>query len=320
MGTKERFRLTLRWVCFALLLTAAALRLCAEIGWQGARQAWESLRSRTEEPSVSVSDVPNAETFPTMQYTPPAEQGTHTETASASVSIDNRAGVSFDAEELMNRPLPITQISDEPLILIVHTHATEAYTDETNVGSTYHTTDTNYNVVRVGQALADKLNACGIPTLHDNTLNDALGYNDAYERTEEVIRRYLEEYPSIQMVIDVHRDAVADENGAELAMTTELGGEPAAQLLFVMGTDEGGLEHPNWQENLSFAIKMQSFCSQTVSGLFRKLSLRASRYNQHLTPCSVLLEVGAAGNTLDEAIRSVTFFGEKLAELLQTKS
>ncbi len=320
MGTKERFRLTLRWVCFVLLLTAAVLRLCAEIGWQGAKQVWESLRGQTEEPDVFVSDVPCEETYPTMRYTPPAEQTPFFEAEGVPVAIDNRAGVSFDAEELFHKPLPITRISDEPLILIVHTHATEAYTDAENVGSTYHTTDTNYNVVRVGQALADKLNACGIPTLHDTTLNDALGYNDAYERTETVIQGYLEEYPSIQMVIDVHRDAVADENGAELAMTTDLGGEPAAQLLFVMGTDEGGLEHPNWRENLSFAIKMQSFCSQIVPNLFRNLSLRTSRYNQHLTPCSVLLEVGAAGNTLEEAIRSVNFFGEKLAELLQTKS
>ena len=130
----------------------------------------------------------------------------------------------------------------------------------------------------------------------------------------------MEEYPSIQMVIDVHRDAITDTNGEELAMRTELNGQSAAQLLFVMGTDAGGLEHPNWEGNLAFALQMQAYCTSDAPDLFRELSLRSSRYNEHLTPYSVLLEVGSAGNTLDEAIRSVEFFGTKLAELLQMNS
>lgn len=322
MDTKERFRLSLRWICFALLLTAAVLRLCTEIGLQGAQELWQRVREQTEteEPAVSVSVQPE-ETFPTMLYTPPDSPGSGTLPDAASVTIVNRAGVTLDMDALLSQPLPKLLLSDEPLILIVHTHATEAYNGGNYEQSgTYHTLDTENNVVRVGQALADKLNACGIPTLHDTTLNDAPGYNDAYERTAEVIERYLEEYPSIQMVIDVHRDAITDTNGEELAMRTELNGQSAAQLLFVMGTDAGGLEHPNWEGNLAFALQMQAYCTSGAPDLFRELSLRSSRYNEHLTPYSVLLEVGSAGNTLDEAIRSVEFFGTKLAELLQMNS
>ena len=103
-------------------------------------------------------------------------------------------------------------------------------------------------------------------------------------------------------------------------MRTELNGQSAAQLLLVMGTDAGGLEHPNWEGNLAFALQIQAYCTSDAPDLFRDLSLRSSRYNENLTPCSVLLEVGSAGNTLKEAIRSVEFFGTKLAELIQMNS
>lgn len=322
MDTKERFRLSLRWVCFALLLTAMVLRLCAEIGMQGAQELWQRVRKQTEpdKPAVSVSAEPE-ETYPTMLYTPPVEPNGIALPDAASVTIVNRAGVSLDMDALLSQPLPALQIADEPLILIVHTHATEAYSggDYERSGD-YHTLDTENNVVRVGQALTDTLNACGIPTLHDKTLNDAPGYDDAYERTAEVIERYLAEYPSIRMVIDVHRDAVTDTNGEELAMRTELNEQSAAQLLFVMGSDTPALEYPNWEGNLAFALQMQAYCTADAPDLFRELSLRSARYNEHLTPYSVLLEVGSAGNTLEEAIRSVEFFGAKLAALLQKEA
>lgn len=321
MYTKERFRLALRWVCFGLLLTATALRLASEFTLQevgaGFQSAWESLGFGAEERETQPEEwetPPEAEeiSYPTMYYTLPTEENTTEE--AAAVTVMNSAGVTFDLDELFARPIPLDLSADGPVILIVHTHASEAYTDAPD--GEYRTDDIQYNVVRVGQAIADRLNANGIETLHDTTLNDAPGYNDAYARTAAVIARYLEEYPSIQMVIDVHRDAVADAEGNEMALTAELDGEPAAQLLLVMGTDASGQEHPNWQENLAFALKVQARCEQTASGVFRQMALRRGRYNEHLTPCSMLLEVGAAGNTLEEALRSAEFFGDCLAELL----
>lgn len=309
MHTKERFQLSVRWMCFVLLLTAALLRLLPQITLQG---TWERLRGtpETTAPTVREDGEP---TYPTMLYVKPDEPAPFAPT-DAAVPVDNRAGVEFDAQALLTQPLPLA-VSDEPLILIVHTHASEAYADK--AAEDYHTTDTDHNIVRVGQAIADRLNAAGIVTLHDKTLNDLPGYDSAYERTAQVISRYLEEYPSIRMVIDVHRDAVTATDGTELAMTAELDGEPAAQLLFVMGTDAGGLEHPDWQDNLAFALQMQSRCTARAPGLFRELSLRSGRYNEHLTPCSVLLEVGSAGNTLDEALRSADFFARQLTELIE---
>lgn len=311
MHTKERFQLSVRWMCFALLLTAALLRLLPQITLPG---TWERLRGtpETAAPSVREDEEP---TYPTMLYVKPDEPSPLAPSDTA-VPVDNRAGVEFDAQALLSQPLPLA-VTDEPLILIVHTHATESYTGDYDGAEDYHTADTDYNVVRVGQAIADRLNAAGIVTLHDKTLNDLPGYDSAYERTAQVISRYLEEYPSIRMVIDVHRDAVTATDGTELAMTAELDGAPAAQLLFVMGTDAGGLEHPNWRANLAFALQMQALCTARAPGLFRELSLRAARYNEHLTPCSVLLEVGSAGNTLDEALRSADFFARQLTELIE---
>lgn len=311
MHTKERFQLSVRWMCFALLLTAALLRLLPQITLPG---TWERLRGtpETAAPSVREDEEP---TYPTMLYVKPDEPSPLAPSDTA-VPVDNRAGVEFDAQALLSQPLPLA-VTDEPLILIVHTHATESYTGDYDGAEEYHTADTDYNVVRVGKEIADRLNAAGIVTLQDKTLNDLPGYDSAYERTAQVISRYLEEYPSIRMVIDVHRDAVTATDGTELAMTAELDGAPAAKLLFVMGTDAGGLEHPNWQDNLAFALQLQARCTARAPGLFRELSLRAARYNEHLTPCSVLLEVGSAGNTLDEALRSADFFARQLTELIE---
>lgn len=312
MHTKERFSLTLRWVCFAILLTASALRLASEIDLRqlgaGLRETW---------PKAATVEAGTAEVYPTMRYIPPAAAP-----EAAPVTVVNRAGVEYDADELLRRPIPLDLSVEGPVILIVHTHASEAYTPtpgaEYEPEGEFRTTDTSRNVVRVGQAVADRLNELGIPTLHDTTLNDVPGYNDAYERTLSVTERYLAEYPSIQMVIDLHRDALADEDGNELPLTAELDGQNAAQLLLVMGSDTDALPHPNWKENLAFALRLQSYCAARADGLFRNMELRAARYNEHTTPCSLLLEVGTAGNTLPEALRSAGFFADCLAGLLQS--
>ena len=177
--------------------------------------------------------------------------------------------------------------------------------------------DGEHSVVHVGKVLTDALNARGICALHDSTFIDCIeGYDDPYVPAEDLIKEYLARYPSIQMVIDLHRDGAVDEEGNQIPLLCEINGEPAAQLLLVMGTDQAGLYHPHWEENLSFALKLQTLGSRDCPGLFRSLCLRASRFNQHLTPHSILLEVGAAGNSMEEAERSVRFFAGELAKLL----
>lgn len=335
MHTKEKFHLTVRWMCFALLLFAAVVRLAAEPAVRsGLRDSAGRLLSREElqktlllfgsgaaEPETAAA--PTEKTYPLLRYTPPRRSGAISFTAedAALVDIRNAPEAEFDAGELITRPLKFDANADGPLILIVHTHATEAYTptaeDDYEPAGEYHTTDTAHSVVQVGQVLADRLSARGIAAINDDTLNDLESYNDSYLRSAEVIEEYLEKYPSIQMVIDLHRDAIEDAEGGQLALTAELDGASCARLLLVMGTNVSGMYHPNWQDNLSCALKIQALAEKRDPGWFRQLSLRSQRYNEHLTPCSILLEVGAAGNTLDEAVRSAERFGDLLADLIE---
>lgn len=329
MQRKDQMLLALRWVCFAVLLTAVMLRLADGADWEKIRSHFFPPAQTQEQPAqmqnVTQRSEPTeqacAAQFPTMYYTLPTHIQSADEPDAAAISIRNPTGAELDLQALMAQPIEMDPESDGPLILIVHTHATEAYMpsegEEYEADGAFRTLDTAHNVVRVGQAMADRLNENGISAIHDTTLNDVPGYDDAYERTAEVISGYLETYPSIRMVIDLHRDSIETDDGGELALACELDGQRAAQLLFVMGSDIAGMEHPNWRCNLGFALRLQAYCEGCAPGLFRELTLRTQRYNEHLTPYSVLLEVGAAGNTLPEAIYSAQYFADRLTELLR---
>jgi stage II sporulation protein P len=200
-----------------------------------------------------------------------------------------------------------------PCVLILHSHGSEAYSDQPD----YRSGDTDKNIVRVGQEIAQRLNALGISTIHDTTMHDVTkGYNDSYGQAGAAIARYLEEYPTIQVVVDVHRDAVADLQGRQKAVVTEDGS--GARMLFVMGTDKGDLPHENWQDNLAFAMQLHGIMEAQNPGLMRPISLRAARYNEHFTPCSILLEVGSAGNTMEQALYSAEIFANGLGDLIHS--
>ena len=179
------------------------------------------------------------------------------------------------------------------------------------------TLDERYSVIRVGDEIADILTEAGISVLHDTQPNDYPNYNGAYERMRQTIEGYLAEYPSIQMVLDIHRDAAEDADGNPVALTADVDGDACAELMLVVGTDEGGLSHPNWQENLANALKLQVLLNRSAPGLCRNLNLRTERFNQHETPGSLLVEVGASGNTLAEALRSARILGQALAVFLR---
>lgn len=296
---------TLRQFCAVLLLAALLFRL--------ADTACARTLRRSAAAPVSAQEAAATE-YPAMAYTPPLRNDLRFRAEDAAgLEIDNRAGADFDAAALLTAALPLdcgTQA--QPRVLIVHTHATEAYADSAD----YRSTDPAQNVVQVGEALAQALQAHGVAAVHDTTLNDLEGYSGAYERMETRIEEALTRWPSIRLVIDVHRDAAQDSSGRQVALCSEVEGERVARLLLVMGSDLGGLPYPDWQENLSLALKLQCLAEQQAPGLFRPLTLRAARYNQHLCPYSLLLEVGAAGNTLEEAVRSAEYFAALLAALL----
>lgn len=235
------------------------------------------------------------------------------------ITIAGQCSYTVDKQALLLQPSRLDFSGEGPKILIVHTHASEAYTPSDGLSylasDTLRTEDASRSVIRLGSEIADILNDAGIETIHDTTLNDYPSYDGAYARMQTIIESYLAQYPSIQMVIDVHRDAFEDADGNPAALTIDIDGEECAKLMLVVGTDEGGLYHPDWQENLANALKLQALLNRSAPGLCRNLDLRTERFNQHETPGSILCEFGASGNTLTQALSSARIFAQTLVQL-----
>ena len=213
---------------------------------------------------------------------------------------------------------------DEPQILILHTHGSEGYTpagDEEPVWSgNYRTTDSRYNVVAVGDAMAEVFAQAGISVLHDRTLYDYPSYNEAYDRSLAAIESYLVQYPSIRFILDIHRDAIGDSEGNQYKVVSAVEEGTAAQMTLVVGSDGSGLAHPDWMENLKLAVALQQDILAEYPTLMRPILLRNSRYNQHATTGSLLVEVGAAGNSPEEAALAGRLFAEHMVEVLEARS
>ena len=236
------------------------------------------------------------------------------------IAVGGACTYAVDKQALLTRASKLDYSQEGPKVLIVHTHSSEAYTQEAGweyAPSDYlRTSDPTRSVIAVGSEIAAVLEGHGIETLHDTALNDYPSYNGAYARMETTIEGYLAKYPSIQMVIDVHRDATSDASGSPTGPVVTVNGEACAQVMLVMGTDEGGLAHPDWQENLANALKLQALLNRSYPGLCRDIDLRTERFNEHETPGSMLAEFGSTGNTLQEALRAGHDFAEGLSELI----
>ena len=215
-------------------------------------------------------------------------------------------------------PVQLTATA-EPQVLIYHTHGSEAYTpppgESYEPSGDHRTRDTTQNVVRVGDELAQVLAEQGIAVFHDRTLYDDPDYNEAYNRSCKAVEGYLARYPSIRLVLDIHRDAVSDGKGGICKVLADEGEGSPAQMTLVMGSDAGGLYYPAWRDNLHLAIALQQHIAAEHPTVMRPLLLRKSRYNQHLSTGALLVEVGAAGNSLAEALASARILGKHLAEL-----
>ena len=207
--------------------------------------------------------------------------------------------------------------ADAPQVLILHTHGSEAYTmpegQEYVSTGTFRTADGSVSVIRVGDEIAAALSQHGISVLHDRALYDDPEYNGAYYRAEDAIEAYMEKYPSIGFILDVHRDALEDKAGHQYKVVTREDPD-CAQVSLVMGSSWEG-----WQENLKFAVAVQQHLTERYPTLMRPLTLRNSDYNEYFTPGSLLVEIGAAGNSLDEALKAVRVFGEGFAEVVTGK-
>lgn len=252
-------------------------------------------------PMEPVATMPTIQTQPTSPQTPSL-----TVTREDMTYIEVSYGCHYrpELEKLLTKPLSWSLRSSEPTVLILHSHATECYTpaagEEIIFSGDYRTQDPQQNMIFIGEQVAQILRAGGIGVIHDKTFHDSPSYESAYSSARAAIQEYLIQYPSIQLVLDLHRDATGG-GGPQLITTATVGGQRSAQLMLVVGTDAGGSRHDNWQENLALALKLQTVLEWENPGLCRDLNFRSQRFNQDLTPGSLIVEVGAAGNTRAEA-------------------
>ena len=173
----------------------------------------------------------------------------------------------------------------------------------------------NYSVARVGGELSNILAAKGFNIIHDTTFHDYPSYTGSYSRSLSTVSNLLSTYNTVDMVLDVHRDAIG--SGNTYSPCVKIGDEVVAQIMFVIGTDGGGLEHPNWNKNLKLAIKLQEKANQMYPGLFKPIILRNSRYNQHVTNGAAIIEVGATGNTLEQCTGSMKYLANVIEEVMK---
>lgn len=226
-------------------------------------------------------------------------------------------------EESKLEPEIEIELNDEPQVLIMHTHTTESF--EPNVREyfdlsfNYRTTDMRYNIVAVGDKICEKLEAAGIGVIHDTTIHDYPSYNGSYERSAETVKEILEEYPSIKVVLDIHRDAIGTNDNI-MQPTTEINGKKSAQIMIISGCDDGTMNMPDYMQNFRFASHLQQQIASDYSTLTRPILFDYRKYNQDLTTGSLLIEVGTHGNTLEQVEYAGELLGKSLAKALKKLS
>lgn len=232
----------------------------------------------------------------------------------ALITIKNQPGYAFDVEAMLQTPLNWNLIEKEPTVLILHSHTCESYenTEGYTASDSYRTQDSRYNMVSVGKHLAACLEEKGISVIHDTTVHDYPSYNDAYTLSRQTVKQYLEEYPSIQLVLDIHRDAYTDSSGRQASQTVTINGQESSRLMLITGT---GYAHPNWQENLSLAVKLQAVLEKEYPGLCRDVIMRTYYFNQDLSPGMLLVEVGTAGDDRKNALYAAELLADGIAQL-----
>lgn len=261
------------------------------------------------------SPIPQA-----SQPSSPSQEATPVFTAddAAEIEIDYECSYDPDLAALLTAPLDWDLTDGKPRVLIIHTHATESYTpapgEEYEESSDYRTLDARYNMLSIGDTVAQRLTAAGIGVIHNRNLHDYPSYNGSYSNARSSIEAALADHPSICVILDLHRDAAAVGSG-QMDTSAQVGGKESAQLMLVVGTDDGGLDHPNWQENLALALKLQSQLQRTSPGLCRPIDLCDERFNGDTCPGALLVEVGAAGNTHAEALKAMEVLAEAILDL-----
>ena len=233
-----------------------------------------------------------------------------------SVKIKNDTDIRL-TEDILKPDYNVKNYKD---ILIYHTHTCESYIqskeNEYKASGNFRTTNLNYSVVKVGKELEKRLKKYKFNVIRDEEKHDYPAYSGSYERSLKTIQNMIKQNSTAEIIFDIHRDAIG--SNSSYAPTVEINGEKVAQLMFVIGTNDGGGKHPNWKNNLKFAIKVQEKANEMYPGLFRNINLRSATFNQKVSNAASIIEVGATGNTLEEACNSMKYLAEILNEVLNS--
>ncbi len=236
------------------------------------------------------------------------------------VKITNTTKLDISPEKFMSPPPAF--LDEDFSVLIVHTHTTESYTPSPAFNyvptDTDRTTDKTFNMVRVGKEIKNVLESNGIRVYHDTTINDHPSYSGSYNKSAKAIENHIKNDPSIKIVLDVHRDAIEGKSGEKIKHTVQIDGNSAAKIMFVVGSNQSGLTHDNWKENLRFATQLQNHTESLYPNLCRPINFRSQRFNQQLAPAGIIVEVGTNGNTLDEAILGARYFAVALCDFVKS--
>ena len=292
----------------------------------------KTAQEEAQSPSVDPSEIPENQQPPDDYSIPEEYQGPIIE---EDMSVSDTTGyLSFgagviknstslsneEAQQYLKAENPVRIDSDGPQVLIMHTHATESFepydTDTYDTRHTWRTTDNTQNIVAAGEVMAEAIRSYGIEVLHDETQHDYPSYNGSYERSAVTVQDYLEKYPSIKVVLDVHRDAVQRDDTL-VKPVTEIDGRKAAQLMIIAGCDDGTMDMPNWSKNFRFAAGMQDAIESRYPSLTRPVFFCYRKYNQDLTTGSLLIEIGSHGNTLEEVLYTAQLAGDAIGSYLQ---
>lgn len=273
----------------------------------------------SEKEAAAEAAYANAEPAGTVEEVFYRAQGATDE--AGNVRIKNATGKSPDFAALLAAGPGLT-VTDKaaPTVLIFHTHTSEAYlgaaTGSFFSGEASRSLDPDESVVRVGTELQAVLEAHGIGVIHDTTVYDEV-YTGAYQRSRAAVEKYLADYPSLQITLDVHRDATYNNAASAIKPTAVIEGRKTAQVMIITGVEEGDVtDFPAWEQNLRFALGLHSAAETRFPGLMRPVYFCRRRYNMDLTPFSLLLEVGSDTNTLTEAVLAGRMLGQALADVI----
>ena len=234
------------------------------------------------------------------------------------LKITNETNYNIDVQKLLKEPLK-RKFNQNSKILIYHTHTNESYikniSDLRNTSVLPRSKNENINVVRVGQELCDNLNKFSVPCVHSKKYHNIPNDKGAYARSLNTVREYIGRDPNIVATLDIHRDGIS--NSKKLRVVEKVKDKDVAKIMIVIGTDGTGLSHREWRENLKFALKLQEKLIQYNPNIVKPVLISKNRYNQHLTNCSLLIEIGGDGNTIDESLESARYIARALSEIYQ---